>query len=461
MLEVSRAALVTLGGLGRGRARRRAQGVMLEIVRARFKSEFLRNVLTLFTGTTIAQAIPILLSPLMTRLFRPEDFGLLALYMSTTMLIAVGATGMYAHAILVSDKDEEATSLLVLCCVIALGLSLLTLAIVIIFNARITLYLNNAGIAVWLYLVPVSVMLSGLMQGLNYWLNRRKKFRVLALNRIAQTSTAAGSQLALSAVSPGASGLIFGYFGGQLVGAGWLGWSFWKEKRVARTPILGEGLGAVARRHRRFPLYMLPTECINVTTNQLPVLLLTIFTGALSMGYYSLTMRVLNLPVSLIAASVADAFKQRASSDYRTYGNCRDIYVKTLKSLLLISAVPFAVLFIVAPTMFAFVFGEQWRTAGYFTRAMLPMILLGFIVSPLSYVYIIAGRQREDLLLHVYMAVSTALSLWLGYHLFQKPLYVIACFALNYSLIYLIYLVRSYTLSKGDVKLKYAVGVSA
>ncbi len=39
------------------------------------KNEFAKNVLTLITGTTTAQTIPIIISPLLTRIYSPEDFG--------------------------------------------------------------------------------------------------------------------------------------------------------------------------------------------------------------------------------------------------------------------------------------------------------------------------------------------------------------------------------------------------
>ena len=48
------------------------------------KSEFSRNVLTLMTGTTIAQAIPIAISPILTRIYTPEDFGVFAFGSKTT-----------------------------------------------------------------------------------------------------------------------------------------------------------------------------------------------------------------------------------------------------------------------------------------------------------------------------------------------------------------------------------------
>ena len=45
------------------------------IKRLKPKSEFGRNVLTLLTGTTVAQIIPMASMPILTRLYVPEEFG--------------------------------------------------------------------------------------------------------------------------------------------------------------------------------------------------------------------------------------------------------------------------------------------------------------------------------------------------------------------------------------------------
>ena len=58
-----------------------------------YKGGFVRNVVTLMTGTAIAQAIPILISPILTRLYTPNEFGILALYMAVVSVVAIIVTG--------------------------------------------------------------------------------------------------------------------------------------------------------------------------------------------------------------------------------------------------------------------------------------------------------------------------------------------------------------------------------
>ena len=78
------------------------------------KSEFTRNVLTLMTGTTIAQAIPIAISPILTRLYTPKDFGVLALFVAITSIFGSIANGRYELAIMLPKKDEDAVNILAL-----------------------------------------------------------------------------------------------------------------------------------------------------------------------------------------------------------------------------------------------------------------------------------------------------------------------------------------------------------
>jgi O-antigen/teichoic acid export membrane protein len=419
------------------------------LLRTRLRSEFLRNVFTLATGTTIAQFIPLLAAPILSRLFSPADYGLMALFSSVAGLLAIAATGMYAPAVILAKDNREAANLLVLATGIALIFSLVILALVVIFHQALVTMLHNPEISPWLYLVPVSVFLSGLLQGLTNWSNRRQQYKRLATNRVAGAVTGTGVQIAAGAAQAGGGGLIVGLLSGLGVSTALLGGQTWREDRANLKEATPAGMRLVARAHRRFPIYVLTTEFINVATNQVPIFVLNSLANAASVGLYGMTQRVLGLPSTLIANSITDVFKQRAASDYLKYDNCRDIYRKTFKLLLALAIVPFGLLFLFGPELFGFVFGERWAPAGEYTRYLSIMFFFGFVSSPLSYVYYIAGRQREDLLLHIYMMFSTLVALSIGYAVFHEPRYMILAFSINYALIYLVYLVRSYSFSKG------------
>ena len=131
------------------------------IMRSKIKSEFTRNVLTLMTGTTISLAIPIAISPVLTRIYTPQDFGVFALYMAITTIIAVLVTGRYELAIMLPKKDENAVDILILSLIISLVVSLISFLIIFFFNPQITKILGSQEISRWLYLVPCSILLIG------------------------------------------------------------------------------------------------------------------------------------------------------------------------------------------------------------------------------------------------------------------------------------------------------------
>lgn len=193
------------------------------------KGSFASDVLTLVTGTTIAQALPVVVSPILTRLYTPVDFGILALYMSVASLIAVIATGRYELAVMLPAKDEDAAHIVALSIIIAFCVSLIALGILSTFNGFITRLLNNPHITIWLYIIPVTVFLTGIYQPLNYWSNRKKHYKRLAFCRVAQSTATVGVNLGMGLARGGSSGLILGVVAGQGVATGILGWQVWRK----------------------------------------------------------------------------------------------------------------------------------------------------------------------------------------------------------------------------------------
>lgn len=414
------------------------------------KGSFTANVLILMTGTTLAQAITIAISPILTRIYSPDDFGIFALYFSIVSIISVLVTGKYELAIMLPEKDEDAVNIVALSIFISFFVSLITLLAIWIFNEPITIYFGNSEISTWLYFIPLIVLLAGIYNTLNYWSNRKKQYKRLAISRISQSGATSGINLGLGFSGFGESGLILGGIGGQTVATGVLGWQVWKEDKEKRELVTNEKIIIVAKKYGDFPKYSIPSDILFVLSNQLPLFMLNLFNVA-SVGFYSLTLRVLASPIGLIAGSILDVFKQRASSDYMKYGNCSSIYLKTFRSLIYLSMIPFLIFYFSAPYLFTFIFGTKWRIAGEYAQILSIMYFLKFISSPLSYIYYIAGRQKEDLLIHIYIGVSTFFIFLTGYYISEDIKTILILFSINYSIIYLIYLIRSYKFSKNNI----------
>lgn len=402
------------------------------------------------SGTIMAQAIPILIAPVLTRLYSPEEFGAFALYLAVGSIVAIASSGQYEKAILLPEDDAEALNIVFLALFIAAAVSCLSLIAILLFHDGILGLLSLNGLSLWIYTIPAYVASSQLYQIFYYWWNRQSHFKRIAANRILQSTVSAGLSLVIGITRWKSGGLILGALAGQIISGAVLAY-FTFERTSHFRGVSWRQMQILAKRYISFPKYSVPANFINTASSQVPLVLLSSFFGMTVTGYFSLTQRVLGAPISLIANSILDVFKQRASSDYTKSGNCRRIYVETLKYLSLLSILPFIALFLFAPFVFSIVFGPQWAIAGDYARLLAPLFLLRFTVSPLSYVLYITQKQKYDLIWQIGLFLLTSGSILLG-HQIDGPMWSIGLFSLTYSLMYLIYMWVSYQASGGEIK---------
>lgn len=412
------------------------------------KSEFLRNVATIFTGTAVSQIIPLITMPILTRIYLPSDYGVLAVFIAFTSLSAVIATLRYEAAILLPDSDDSAMALAILCGLCVLFIAILISVLVIIFHSSIIRTLNNPSLSVWVYLVPLSVVFTGWSGAINYWLNRNKQYRKLAVNRVTVSVIVAMASLAFGFAGFGYAGLILSVIIGQFVALSML--FMWARHDVCDgiRHIKRTDLTKLAISYRKFPLFSLPSDAINAISQQIPILMLSRFFGPNVVGHFSFSQRILGMPLSLISQSVSDVFKQRASADYNKYGNCKDIFSKISRMLSAISVVPLVIIFLFAPIIFRVIFGEAWEQAGQYTRYLAPLYIFKFIVSPLSYVFYIANRQDADLVGQIGLLFVSVCSMIFGIYM-NNPDAAIITFSGGYILVYCFYYWGARNLSRG------------
>ena len=396
------------------------------------KTEFGRSVLTLITGTTIAQAIPIAISPILTRMYSPEEFGTLALFVAIISILGVVVTGRYEHAIILPKKDEDALRLVGLSIVIAVCVSIICLIIIVIFNSRITELLSNSKISFWLYSIPLVLVLTGVYQSFNYWINRKKQYKIIAINRVIQSGTTATGNLTMGYSGFGSNGLIAGQIVGQIIATVWIAKFIWNSDGLKLLFASKIKFFAIAKRYDKFPKYDLLAALANVSSHQITHVFFNILFGAVTAGYFYLMQKILNLPVLFVSTSIADVFRQSATNEYHQLKNCKKIFLSTFKKLLFLSILPCVVLYLYSVELFTFIFGEEWRIAGKYAKVFVPMLFLQFISSPLSVIFYITEKQHVNLLLQMLLLIMVVLSLWLANDGYQATIFLSFSMSLYY-----------------------------
>ncbi len=412
---------------------------------------FSRSVLTLMTGTLIAQAIPVALSPVLTRLFTPENFGLFALYFSISQIMSVFITGRYEYAIILPEKDEDAINIVALCLSITLLVSLVTLLIFIPFRHQLAELINKMQIADFLLLIPATIFAIGVYTTFNLWFNRKAYYSNISAGKILRSSTSTFFSLGFGLTIVKTAGLIIADTIGQLVAAFFMLVKFFKSDKLFMKSITIAGMKLQAIRFIQFPKYNIISGLLEKGSGQVPVILLSSFFGSTVTGFFSLSQRIIAVPESLISVSIGDVFRQKASVEYQKNGNCRKTFLDLFKILLLVSLIPFITLAFSAPFLFEVVFGEEWRFAGTYAQIMTVMFFLSFVVSPLSTMFIIAEKQRIDLFIQVALFTLICLSFIAGFRIFNDPKAAIILFTTTYSIKYFIEFFLSYKFSKGVI----------
>ena len=346
---------------------------------------FPKDVLKLVTGTTIAQIVGFLASPLVARLYGPEAFGLLAIFTSISSIIGIIACMRYELAIMLPKDDREAANVLGLCILCVVLISVLTLPLIFFGGDALLSLLRAHNLAPYLILIPPIVFISGVFIALNYWNSRSKLFGRLSIARIIQSVTVTGTKLGAGLAGYATGGtLIVASLVGWSVSTVVLGWQIWRDDHVLlRESISWKEMLTASIRYKKFPLIESGSALVNITSWYLPAFLLAAYFSPVIVGYYSLGFMMIQLPMSLIGSAIAQVFFQRASEADRD-GNLATLAENIFNVLLTLSIFSMLLVAVAGGDLFSVVFGEVWTEAGVYAQILSIWGIFWFISSPLS-----------------------------------------------------------------------------
>jgi O-antigen/teichoic acid export membrane protein len=405
------------------------------------KGGFLRNVATLMTGTGFAQGIMLAAAPILTRLYTPEDFGLLGTYMAIFTSLSVLSCWSYDPAIVLPEKEEDAANLLVLAFTITTGMSATILGMVAMFRQPTATLLGAPGLSDLLWLLPVSIFGTGLFQAFNYWSIRKKQFERVAVARIFRSVATVAMQTGFGSVGAfGAGGLVGGLLAGHLAGPAVLGrQTLRQDMRLLQSSLGVRRMLELAKRYRKYPLFLTWPSVLDSLTQWLPILFFTKFFGIAVSGQYVVTMRLLQIPAAALGEAVGQVYFQRLAEHQNLGGDIGGLVEKTTVRLFAIAILFCSIVVVVAPTFFAFILGESWRTAGQYAQILAPAMGLRFVVSPLSMVLIARNRPEIAAIWKVGALILTVSTLFFSL-LFATALYTVIALTIADIFLYTIYL---------------------
>lgn len=365
------------------------------------KRGFLYATLVLVSGTAAGHAITALAMPILSRLYAPEDFGVLAVFTGIVTTIGVAGCLRFDIAIAIPKLADDGIGLLLLSIASATIVTFLTLILIILGYDRFSAWIKQPGVDSLKWLIPFGVLAISIWSALQNWQIRKQNFALMAHTRVSQSLTSAGVQGTAALVGLGPIGLVSGPPAGFLVSTGWFMKHTWGDisKWIKRGSV--SELRKLASDYRRYPLYSTWEAFFNQAAIHLPILLIAASGSTAEAGYLMLAMYVLQLPLGLLGSAIGQVYLSKAPEEYWR-GNLAPFTYNLLRNLIKAGALPIIGIGALSPILFPLVFGASWDRAGWLVAWMTPWFLLQFLASPISMSLHVIGAQRAAMALQFF-----------------------------------------------------------
>ena len=410
-------------------------------------SQYKKNVLIMIIGRVVAQAIPILLTPLLTRIYSPSEFGVFGVFSTVIAIIAMVSNGRYCLSIILPKDDDKAKRLFFLSTFLTIFTAIIFTLVLILWGGPFFRVLNTASLEQYIWIVILNMLFIGLYEDLYYYALRAKAFKILTTNIIIQALVLIISRLVFGYLGYTEIGLILSYLLGY--GVSYILMIirlkmpiYWLVKEFKVTVYW-----QLMKEYYKFPKYSLLADTLSMTANMSPNILLNKVFGTVTTGYYTMSDKILGSPIWLVTSSVGDVFRQEASEQFRTKGSCFEIFKKTVRTMFLVGIVPFGLLLIFSSYIIPFLLGAEWEPVGNYIRIFSVMYFIRFIVRPVSFVIYIVGKQNVNVLFQILTLLSILIAFTIG--IYTKNLYLcLLSWSILSSIAYIIVLFFSYKFAK-------------
>jgi len=351
-------------------------------------------------GTGLAQALPFLATPLLTRLFIEEDFAVYTSFFAMASIFAVAVGGKYHLAIVLPKEEKKANKIFILSLYLTVGYALVIALVLPFFIGFFPKNLQKV-----LYYVSPFVLFFGIWSAYINMSIRHKTFTINAFAKVLQSIGYIVAAVGLGFSKIMLFGLVLAKITGTVVS-----WLFLAGKTMTRFKLLPiQELKEVAKTYVDYPKFGIWPAFLNTISLQAMVLILTKFYTTYDLGYFGLTLMVLSAPLALIGTSYKDVFYQKvvALMNEERYREALVFFKKSAFALLGMGIPICLILYFFGEPIFGFVFGDKWTRSGAFASILAFSFVIKLVVSPLSSVFNATNTLRTASKWQVLYFIST------------------------------------------------------
>lgn len=390
-------------------------------------------IFILTIGTLFSNLLPILIQPILTRLITPEELGIYNVVISlANLIIPVASLKLYQLIVTVED-DKEAKRLTQISINTVMLTSSLYLGSIIILTPFNTTFTE---LGVLSYLIPLIVFFDGLFYVLNSYFNRYKNYKLMAESDISRGVFRGVFQVIFAIIKWNSFGQIVSHILSPIP------FLIRAIKKLDKENFSSNRVGFIEtitsyKIYSKQILFTVPGQFINSFSYTLILLSVTALYSTKQIGYYSISVKLLGIPMVLVSANVARLYLQKMSETKNSGNAPYVLYKRILRLLSLISFILFGSLAIAAPFVSEFIFGKGYDEAGIYISILSVMFIFRFVTSSLSGTYVIYNVQYREVFFQIALIIVGVLVYLITFYLSLNIYLYFLLISISYALVYL------------------------
>ena len=381
-----------------------------------FRSVGVKNFTKLLSANIIAQIIGLVVYPILTRIYSPEDFGLLNLFLSISGILVILSTAEYYNAIVLPKEEKKAISIVQVCLLLLILITLLT-TISIGFSKQIASLFNTPKLAEYYWMMPIIVFTLGLWNILNYWYIRNTQYNNISSYLVANSILSSIGKICFGQAGILSGGMIYSIVIASIISL-FFNLFHIKNKLKLFFTLSYKEIIKEAKTYKFFPTYSLPRSFINIFAGQLPVLLLTPIFGSHHVGLWGMALLLGFTPINVITRSIYQVLYQYTTNRVNQQLPISYFFKRFTFYVLGIGIPCFAILYWILPDLTTFLLGKEWITTSLYIRWMLPWLLCSILTSSTGFLADIFFKQKIgfafELLTTILRCVGVGVGIWLN-----------------------------------------------
>ncbi|MGP3699612.1 lipopolysaccharide biosynthesis protein [Rhodobacter sp. NSM] len=374
-----------------------------------------RGMATLALGSGIGRVIGIAAIPILTRLYTPEDFGVLAVFTSLVMILAPLVTLRYVLALPLPRHDGAALNLLAVSTCLMLILSALVAIMLWLWGEVLLSVVSMEPLTPWWWLIALGVLGTATYEMLTMWATRKRAYKMIAQTNVTQSAAGALVKIGLGLMSLQPLGLILGQVVAQAGGIGRLLRGSSADFRANWRHVSSSRIRRAAWQHRGFPIWRVPSQFLMAFSLQAPMLFMAALYEPQTAGQFGLAVMALAMPVDLLGQSAGKALYGEAALAMKTDpSKITQMALEVQFRLFFIALAPAAIIFFFGDSIFQICFGDEWIRAGSFASMLSIAIIFQFTSAPLMQLMNLLRKQSAFMAINAVRAIGLTLIFWVS-----------------------------------------------